>query len=147
MFHVLLSGFRIRHTEWINAQRVSAPTPTILPTTAGIFPMALTALVMWYTCCKLARCAMCPHSSDILKECEFNTRWRQWITFRGEINWKWVITDILLNMARGTKQSTPVSEIKGYVRHSNHLKKAGAYNGRNVGINMATKMRTIVRKM
>ena len=25
-------------------------------------------------------------SSDIPKECEFNTRWRQWRTFRGEVN-------------------------------------------------------------
>ena len=25
-------------------------------------------------------------SSDVPKECEFNTRWRQWRTFRGEIN-------------------------------------------------------------
>ena len=27
------------------------------------------------------------------------------------------------------EQSTPVSEIKGQVRHSNHMKKARAYNG------------------
>ena len=33
-----------------------------------------------------------------------------------------------------------------HMRHSNHLQKAGAYNGRSVVINMATKMRTIIRK-
>ena len=33
------------------------------------------------------------------------------------------------------------------LRHSNHVKKAGAYNGRNVGINMPAKMTTIIKKM
>ena len=31
------------------------------------------------------------------------------------------------------EQSSLVSKVKGKVRHYNHLKKAGAYKGRNVG--------------
>ena len=45
------------------------------------------------------------------------------------------------------EQSTPVSEIKGKVRHFNHREKARVYNSQNIVINMATKMRTLVQKM
>ena len=58
-----------------------------------------------------------------------------------------LITDIHATWLVELEQTTPLSEIKGQVRHSNNLKKAGAYNGPNVVINIATKMRTIVRKM
>ena len=36
-----------------------------------------------------------------------------------------------------------VKALVRYIQHSNHLKKAGVYNGQNVVINMTTKARTL----
>ena len=51
-------------------------------------------------------------SSDIPKECEFNTWWRHWRTFRGKLTGN-NITEIHWSMARGTRPVCPVERNKG----------------------------------